>query len=338
MLTQHFSTESLPETRQLEAWRGWYDTIFDVTPNGSDSKHYRATNWTWSTAGLTLSRVASPANTVSRTKSVIRHNPVDHWVITLGRRSVSEVGTRGISFEAAPQTPFILSFGDEISRRRDEDDQLQLILARDRFRTAAQVTDANTAKPLATAGGRMLGDYMLLLEQHVPTLNENAASKVSDAVEAMLVACLAPTKERVTAASDQIKVSLMDRVRRTVTRNLRSPSLGPAQLCREAGTSRSQLYRLLEGEGGVASYIQRRRLLEAFSILRDAQTRLLISQVAEMLCFSDASQFSRAFRREFGLSPGEVRGAGRVVGEPAPRPKTPSGPEARTFSDCLRNY
>ena len=60
---------------------------------------------------------------------------------------------------------------------------------------------------------------------------------------------------------EHIRVTLMERVRQAVRRNLRSPSLGPDKLCREAATSRSQLYRLLENEGGVKSYIQRRRLV-----------------------------------------------------------------------------
>ena len=45
-----------------------------------------------------------------------------------------------------------------------------------------------------------------------------------------------------------------------IRRNLRSPSLGPDKLCREAGTSQSQLYRVLEHVGGVANYIKRCRL------------------------------------------------------------------------------
>ena len=120
MFADSFATNSLPKAQQLEAWRCWYDTIFDVTPSRSDDDGFVAVNSTWSVQGLTISRVASPANTVSRTKSVIRHNSVDHWVITLSKQSVSEVATRGISFEAPPGTPFILSFGEEIGIRRRE--------------------------------------------------------------------------------------------------------------------------------------------------------------------------------------------------------------------------
>ena len=83
--------------------------------------------------------------------------------------------------------------------------------------------------------------------------------------------------------------------------------------------SRSQLYRVLGSEGGVAHYIRRRRLTKSFSILCDASNAYPIAKVAEMLCFADPSSFSRAFRQEFGLTPREVRAAslaGQTIGAP----------------------
>jgi len=339
MLAHHFSTAALPKARQLEAWRGWYDTVFDVTPKPASNDDFVASNSTWTTDGFTLSRVASPPNTVNRTRSVIRHNSVDHWSLTLSRDSASDITTRGISFEVPPSTPFIVSFGEEISIiRKQEDHRLQLILARDNFQAIAPIIDAATGIALNSPGARMLADYIRLLDQNVPALGADAASRLSKAVHSMLAVCLAPTGDRAAAARDQIKLTLMERVRQAVRRNLRSPSLGPDKLCREAATSRSQLYRLLEGEGGVAHYIQRRRLSESFSMLCDTRNNLPIGRVAEMLCFADASAFSRAFRREFGLSPGDVRATANAGLAPTASAKRSLGPEARTFSDCLRGY
>lgn len=339
MFAHHFATHQLPKARQLEAWQAWYDSIFDITPIQASNDDFIATNSTWTIPGLTLSQVASPANTVSRTKSVIRRNSLDHWVITLSKQSVSDVATRGASFEVAPNTPFILSFGDEISiRRSQEDNRLQLILARDDFQTISPIVDAARGMALTSPTAGMLADYIRLLEQYVPTLDDDAASRLANAVQAMLLACLTPTADNRSVASDQIRLTLMERVRRAVRRNLRSPSLGPAKLCREAGTSRSQLYRLLESEGGVAHYILRRRLSESFSMLSDMGNELPIGRVAEMLCFSDASSFTRAFRREFGISPSDVRAATHAGLRPAPLSSLLLGSEVCTFSDCLRSF
>jgi AraC-like DNA-binding protein len=117
--------------------------------------------------------------------------------------------------------------------------------------------------------------------------------------------------------------------------DLGSPSLGPDKLCRDAATSRSQLYRLLEGEGGVAHYIQRQRLSESFTLLCDVSNRLPVAKIAELLCFADPSSFSRAFRREFGMSPSDVRAASLAGPAPAPL-KDARYNGVQSFSDCLR--
>ena len=190
-------------------------------------------------------------------------------------------------------------------------DRIQLYLARDSFQAIAPLLDAARGQALDTPEGHLLADYMLLLERNIPDLPAEDGAKLALAIQAMLSACLAPSADRLAEAGRHIDLTLMERVRQAVRRNLRSPSLGPDKLCREAATSRSQLYRMLEGEGGVAHYIQRRRLSESFSMLCDASNNLSIGKVAEILCFADGSSFSRAFRREFGMSPSDVR-AGAV--------------------------
>jgi AraC-like DNA-binding protein len=98
--------------------------------------------------------------------------------------------------------------------------------------------------------------------------------------------------------------------------------------------SRSQLYRVLESEGGAAHYIQRRRLSESFSILCDVSNTYPIAKIAEALCFADASSFTRAFRHEFGVTPREVRAAS-LAGQ-APTAAKPDG--SHVPGDFLRGF
>ena len=76
--------------------------------------------------------------------------------------------------------------------------------------------------------------------------------------------------------------------------------------------SRSQLYRLLEGEGGVIRYIQRHRLRAIHAALSDPANEKPIAAIAESCGFYEASTFSRIFRREFGATPSDVRAASRA--------------------------
>jgi AraC-like DNA-binding protein len=338
MIPQTFATDSLPAAQQFEAWRSWYGPVFDSTPQRPVEGGFRAKVSTWILDGFTFSQISAPAVNGFRTKAHIRRNPVDHWVVTSYRHGTTRIGMPNTSLEPRLGAPFVVSLADEVSAQRSNDShRVALHLSRDRFQAISSMLDAARGLSLDTPPGRMLADYLLLLERNLPSLPRADASRVGHAVQAMVEACLAPSADRRMKAGSQINATLLERVRRVVGKHLRSPALGPASLCREAAVSRSHLYRLLEGEGGVARYIQRRRLSEAFTLLSDAANTSSIGKIAEFLCFSDASSFTRAFRREFGIAPSDVRDASLGGLRPIASPVTGEH-KINTFADCLRSF
>lgn len=335
MRCEEFRTNDLPPHMQLEAWQSWYARMFETSPLEPGHKEFKARNRAWNLGGLTLSHVSAPGISVFRTKTLIRREPMDHWAITLGKRRGTYLSSEGRTLEAPAGSPFVLSLGREMVNRRKADERIQLYLSRDSFYSIAHLLDASCVTHLKAPGGRLLADYMRLLLQNVPNLCENDAPRLVDATRAMIVACLAPTGALFAEAHPAINVALMERVRRTVRRHLHSSSLGPSLICRDAATSRSQLYRLLEGEGGVVRYIQKMRLSEAFSLLCSAPQNLTIGDIAETFCFADSSSFAKAFRREFGFAPRDVRMAAQAGLAPAPVDQHADLPAA-TFASCLR--
>src|SRR5262249_59167918 len=84
--------------------------------------------------------------------------------------------------------------------------------------------------------------------------------------------------------------------------------LAAADLCRRFHIPRASLYRLFEADGGLARYVQEQRLNRAliWLIAPEANGKRLVD-IALDLQFSSDSTFVRAFRRRFGLTPGELR-------------------------------
>jgi AraC-like DNA-binding protein len=332
-----FTTHALSASEQFEAWRGWYDHVFDLDARQPTADGFHARNASWKMDGIVFSCVSAPPVSASRTKTLIRRNPLDHWVIALGKQHAADLSIGHGALHAPAKVPFFFSLADE-TRSERMGDRIQLYLSRDRFQSISRLLDGATGTVLDTPEGKLLADYLLLLERHLRYLPAEDSATLPAAVQAMVSACLAPTADRVAAARTHVDLTLMERVRQAVRRNLRSPSLGPDRLCREAATSRSQLYRLLESEGGVAHYIQRRRLSESFALLCDGSNNASIGKIAELLCFADGSSFSRAFRREFGLSPSDVRAASLAGLPPAAAQKSVGPSRARSFADCLRGF
>ncbi|HEU5096730.1 MAG TPA: helix-turn-helix domain-containing protein [Reyranella sp.] len=340
MIPVEFTTRALSRHQQVEAWCAWHGSVFDVirSPVPAD-KGLPATHLNWKLGSLGVSHVSAPAVHTERTKAVIRRNPIDHWVVTLSKGDTVEYKVRGSSVTVPAGVPFIYSMGDEMASTRSgpSRDRYFFYLSRDDFQSVAVLLDAARGTALTTPGGKLLADYMNLLVSSLPDLAPEDGSRLATAVEAILGACLAPSADRLAFAEKPIDTFLRERVRRAVRKHLRSPSLNPDRLCRELATSRSQLYRLLDGEGGVSHYIQRQRLSESFTLLCNASNILPVAKIAELLCFADASNFSRAFRREFGMSPSDARAAsmtGPPPGLTLRKDTRHSG--VRTFGDCLR--
>lgn len=88
--------------------------------------------------------------------------------------------------------------------------------------------------------------------------------------------------------------------------NLADASLGPETLAAKFGISRTWLYRVFAGTGGIKRCIRDKRLDAAFRSLCDSPDRRIID-VAYHCGFSTERQFQRAFMQRFGSTPSEVR-------------------------------
>lgn len=300
-----FTTAGVAKAMQLQAWCGWFDTVFDVTVD-DPLEGFAATSEMWNLGRFGLNRVQAPRLRAVRSPHLIRRNPVDHWIITVGQeRTLAEAGKQG-SVDVPAGAPFVTSLGREIVSLRDKDCRLQLYLPRDNFAALATVLDHAEGRPVTGAMGRLLADFLALLERNAPDLSEADLAGLQAAVHGMVLACIAPAARQSALGTAAIAVTRRETVRRIVDANLRNTSLGIEFLCRAAGMSRSQLYRLLESEGGVAGFIQRRRLRQSFADLSGQMDSRSISEIASALCFQDASSFSRSFKKEFGHTPTDV--------------------------------
>jgi AraC-like DNA-binding protein len=180
---------------------------------------------------------------------------------------------------------------------------------RDLFPGLGPVIDQSLHMPLDTSLGLLLGRYIDALDGQLCDMTDAELPRLVAATRAMVAACIAPSPPTRDAAAPLVEHARLERVRRAIRQNLRSPTLTPKRLCRVVGMSRSQLYRLFEPVGGVARYIQAERLREAHRALADPDNQADIHTVGESIGFFDASAFSRIFRREFGCTPSEVRAA-----------------------------
>ena len=61
MTPERFATHSLPVPDQLEAWRGWLHSVFDMIPQRPVDAGFPAECTLWKVGSLAISRVSAPA-------------------------------------------------------------------------------------------------------------------------------------------------------------------------------------------------------------------------------------------------------------------------------------
>ena len=97
-------------------------------------------------------------------------------------------------------------------------------------------------------------------------------------------------------------------IKRYIETHLEAEPLVAENLCDRFGISRASLYRMFKEEGGLAGYVQDRRLNFAMRRLIAPEGQMIrLLDLAINLHFSSDSTFTRAFRRKFGLTPREMR-------------------------------
>jgi AraC-like DNA-binding protein len=118
----------------------------------------------------------------------------------------------------------------------------------------------------------------------------------------------APADRSTVPVSHAAVVSL---ARAHIERRLHDPALGPDEIQAVLGVSRAHLYRAFSETDGIAAAIREARLALAHHRLAASRyDGLKIATIAYACGFADVPTFNRAFRRRFGLAPGDLR-AGR---------------------------
>lgn len=330
-----FSTGGLPVRQQFEAWRDHCSSVVDLIEGPASAAGYDARFAMWSFGHFALSHVVAPPTRFRRTARHARRDGLDHWMIHMARSGSQRFHTSSADIGVQAGQPHIMSLDQAIDGERSDVDWHCLFVSRDAFPALGPTIDACRHAPLHGALGGLLTSYIGGLASSLSQMTEAELPRAAEATRAVVAACMAPELASGAEADAHVDRARLARVRQIIRQNLRSTRLGPARLGKLAGMSRSQLYRLFEPFGGVARYIQAERLRQAHRALAEpADTRDII-RVAEDFCFFDPSAFSRAFRREFGCSPTELRNAalaGCAIGE-VPRPL---GTAAQDFAGALR--
>lgn len=157
--------------------------------------------------------------------------------------------------------------------------------------------------------GGLVADMMQSLVRRADTLSPEAAEQSGIALAILLAAALKRQAPSLDPFLEPGRASLARReeAEAYIEAHLADQSLDADDIAAGMGISRSMLYRCFVGDGGVARFIQQRRLERVRDALRRRSETRSIATLAYEHGFASEQHFNRAFRSGFGQPPGRFR-------------------------------
>lgn len=318
------STRDIETAGRFETWRDRFKTVNDVQAGPDAAAAFDARSEQWRLGPFLFGANDTPARRLERSRGHCARDDLDHWAIRVSGRSSGVLRTDARVEAFGPGAVTVTSLAEPYVEDRTAGDWTCLIFPRDAFPDVTLRLDALASRPLPpTATTGVLADHILSLAARLPSATLDEEPALAEMTRNILLGCLS----RIDApagfdrADDALRRAGVEWV---IRRNLGSARLDVDRICALARLSRSTLYRMFDGEGGVAAHVRRQRLRLIDEDLRNPDLAgAPIAALAERRGFHCAASFSRLYRDAFGRCPRETRRASLSGLGPAAQDRPP---------------
>jgi AraC-like DNA-binding protein len=295
-----FTTRSYPPPEQFEVWKTRMASLIDVAPpeGYGPAQGFEVEYLTCNMVDVVFTSGLFAAQTFARAAAPSQGAPIDIWWLFRVRSGEARFETAERRIHVGPGAMFLISLDDDFRGSITNYDGLVLGLPRRSFTGVADQLNDACNLPLSGNLVELLTDYLDRLETRLVLMSPEELRQAGRATAQMIAACIQLSSDRLEQARGAVESVLFERARLYIETHLGEFDLTPDRIAQQLRISRSALYRAFESVGGVAGYILRKRLRAAH-------------EIAYRHGFKLASDFTRAFRREFGVSPREMRARNR---------------------------
>jgi AraC-like DNA-binding protein len=310
--TSRFSTLGLPAGEQFLAWRQRVGHVVDAPPSKEQlAGGFRGEIDLYAVGGMVLTDCRTDSMRLERSVARVSTDTRRDYVFQLFLEG--EVGhvtgmRKKRSDLGSVQGIVAFDLNQPFRTERPESRLLSLFvpaaLVDEGLRDGAGIHGRIVPKESPLAG--LVLDHLAALAREIPSLDPASAIEALNTGAQLLLAAFRKAANLSGADRAALQAALMGQVRRHVEANLYQPDLTPSSVVQALQLKRATIYRWFEHEGGLGAYIRNRRLREAADELVRFPHRQIV-EIAYGLGFKSASDFTRAFRRAFDMSPQDMR-------------------------------
>lgn len=155
----------------------------------------------------------------------------------------------------------------------------------------------------------ILHDFVKSIYESLPLSSEDDACFMENNLLNLLAYVLKDESQSICIDDSSVRLAHRQRILDYISKNLPDEFMSPETIAKQHGISVSYLHRIFKPtDNTIVEIIRHKRLAKARQLLADNDFKgLSITEIAYRLGFKHPSDFSRAFKRLYGMSPKESR-------------------------------
>lgn len=305
----------------VAAWREAVATLFEVDELAAgESGPFRADLQSYVMGPVLFGRSRASGQRFRRTAETVARSGVDHIVVQLYVKGGYQGVVGALPIRVEPGDICVLDLAQTLETRATAFENFNLVIPRPMIDRRVPQPEAlhGLVLPADSVLTRLLARHFVTLFDCAPRMTFDECAAVVEGTISLIVACLSGELERRDAArGDAGNLSLI-RIRQHIEARLEAADLSADSVAAHFGLSRATLYRMFSPLGGVAEHIRSRRLHRAFFDLAAATADgPRVGEVARRWNLGSETNFSRAFKAAYGVSPKAARAAA-LLSDPNP--------------------
>jgi len=309
-----FSTDHIPEKDRTAFWREHYGQVMlrvDLEPARDTA--FVARMASLALPGLQLMDASSSPAKISRSGRFLADGN-DDIIVAINRAGTANIASRGREQSLREGEAIVLSGGEAASfHRTSMGRSFTLRLPRTMFEQTVVNLDDALMRPIPGDRGalRLLADYAGWLMSAGSVIDQQLRNVSVRHVQDLLALAVGPSADFAdTARTRGLRAARLKLAKAYIVAHCHRRDTSVGTLAASLNVTPRYLQRLFESDGTTFSeYLMAQRLARAHRLLCESgPSRTAISTIAYDVGFGDLSYFNRRFRRQYGLTPREVRG------------------------------